>query len=115
MRVLVPLFILLAVGGCGPLVFQSETKEEAARMKAMALCEAARAHASKADSDELKELDELTPYMAKGEADLLDPWGAKYQFKTVEVEEGHTRLVFWTTNPETGKPLGWPRELAEGK
>jgi hypothetical protein len=112
-RVLLPLLILLVAGGCGPLVFQSETKEEAARLKAMVLYEAAKVHASRSDSDELKELDDLIPYLAKGERDLLDPWGVKYQFKTVEVEEGHTRLVFWTTNPQTGKPLGWPRELAE--
>lgn len=115
MRRVLSVVVLLSSVGCGPLVFQTETKEEAARLKAMALCDAAKLHASKTDSDELRELEELAPYMAKGEADLLDPWGAKYQFKTVEVEEGHTRLVFWTTNPETGKPLGWPRELAEGK
>lgn len=112
MRRVIPLFVPLFSVGCGPVVFQSESKVEAARLKAKALCEAAMVYSSKSDGEQLGEVDDLTPFLDKGDQSLLDPWGAKYQFKTVE-DDGRMRFVFWTTNPDTGQPLGWPRELAE--
>jgi hypothetical protein len=87
--------------------------EDDARMRAMTLCEAAKAWELKYGDKALKELDDLAPYLDRGERGVYDPWGAKYQFKTVEDQNGRKQFVFWTTNPKTDKLVGWPKELAE--
>lgn len=95
--------------------YPDDGNDDYARMAAMSLYEAAKAWGDKHENAELKDIDDLVPYLDKGEAGLLDPWGQKYQFKTAEDRHGRTQFVFWTTNPKTGKVVGWPRELAEGK
>lgn len=113
--VLVLSLLAIAVGVLclGTLKMDGTTKDDYARMNAMALFEAAKSWADKHEEAELTDIDELVPYLDRGEDGLLDPWGQKYQLKTVEDHRGRPKLVFWTTNPKTGKVLGWPKELAE--
>jgi hypothetical protein len=49
------------------------------------------------------------PYLQRGEGELIDPWGQRYEYAIRSNEQGEERAVIWTTSPE-GERIQWPRE-----
>jgi hypothetical protein len=57
-------------------------------------------------------IDQVTPYLERGAATLIDPWGTAYSAAFEEVKEGdagiRTRLVVTCQSPDGGPPLRYP-------
>lgn len=108
--------ILASVGTIATLKFLADAKVDNARMSAMTIVEAAKAFELKnPDGVDFTQTgpEVLIPYLDKGAAGLIDPWGAQYQISYVENADnyGSRRVFVYTVSPDDGKTYGWPKEF----
>ena len=114
--------ILASVGTIATLKFLDDATNDNARMNASAVETAANSYQLKNPqwNPEADGLVGVTPYLAKGDAGLLDPWGNPYRAKLVPVQSsGNTsatpqyRIYVYTirTNDNSNREFGSPKEL----
>ncbi|MCU0705179.1 MAG: prepilin-type N-terminal cleavage/methylation domain-containing protein [Fimbriiglobus sp.] len=107
--------ILASVGTIATLKFLADAKVDNARMSAMALVEAAKTvEVRNPDGNiDLSQagVQALIPYLDKGEAGILDPWGQPYQITYMPTSTGGRRVFVFTVSPDDGRTYGWPKEF----
>lgn len=109
MRRIFPLLVLFLAGCAFDF---SETKESAAAAKAEQLLVYGKTWSAR-NEQKLEKIDALAAYAEDGERAVIDPWGQTFQFCYVtEPETQKERLVIWTAEPQTGRVIAAPRQLA---
>jgi len=103
--------ILASVGTIATLKYLDDAKEDNAIQTMMSLEQAAKSLEVKKGGEQIQDISELIPYLEKGAAQLVDPWGGQYQFKYIEgSSQGNYRIVFFTTNQKSGQQVEWPKQ-----